>query len=191
MKKVNRDRINHFYINRFYLCLEQSKGQSVKDSRMYNSQNKKLIKLNKSSVTSSLKNNDTLKVYKSRQIAKQAMSKLFRRHEKKSYYGKLINSNQLNQYQMFAKSPFINNKLADIIFFINPEKNKNLVNQANSLKIPTIGIISGVATGQLGRRSCNYYNLNDLVNYPILGNPSSNFFIYNLIGIFIKTLRLS
>jgi len=92
---------------------------------------------------------------------------------------------------MFAKSPFINNKLADIMFFINPEKNQNLVNQANCLKIPTIGVISGLATSRLGRPSCNRYSLNNLVNYPIVGNPSSSFFIYSLIGVFIKTLRSS
>nr|YP_010437023.1 ribosomal protein S2 [Ulva meridionalis]UTA96497.1 ribosomal protein S2 [Ulva meridionalis]UTA96557.1 ribosomal protein S2 [Ulva meridionalis]UTA96614.1 ribosomal protein S2 [Ulva meridionalis]UTA96666.1 ribosomal protein S2 [Ulva meridionalis]UTA96719.1 ribosomal protein S2 [Ulva meridionalis] len=196
-KKANRNSINNFYINRFYLQRHPNPkgafvGHSVKDARMYSNQNKYIIKPNLSSVISLFKNNYTLKAYKNQRVSKRVIPKLFRYHEKKrNYYGRLINSNQLNQYQMFAKSPFINNKLADILFFINPEKNQNLVNQANCLKIPTIGIVSGVPTSKLGRHSCNYYNLNDLVNYPILGNPSSSFFIYTLIGVFIKTLRSS
>nr|YP_010003044.1 ribosomal protein S2 [Ulva sp. TM637]AZP40074.1 ribosomal protein S2 [Ulva sp. TM637] len=184
-KKVSSNSIDHFYINRFY--------KSVEDGRAYSNQNKNSVRSNRSSVTGLFRNNQTFKAYKSFGISKQVIPKLFRCHEKKfrNYYDKLISSNQLNQYQMFAKSPFINNKLADIMFFINPEKNQNLVNQANCLKIPTIGVISGMATSQLGRHSCNRYSLNNLVNYPILGNPSSSFFIYSLIGVFIKTLRSS
>lgn len=193
VKKTDRNCIDYFYINRFYFCLQHSKGQSVKDGRVYSNQNKNSIKSNWSSVTSLFKNNQTFKAYKSQGLSRRVVPKLFRHHEKKfrNYYDKLVNSNQLNQYQMFAKSPFINNKLADIMFFINPEKNQNLVNQANYLKIPTIGVVSGMATSQLGRHSCNNYSLNNLVNYPILGNPSSRFFIYSLIGVFIKTLRSS
>lgn len=193
VKKTNYNSIDYFYINRFYFCLQHSKGQSVKDGRVYSNRNKNSIRSNRPSVASLFKNNQTFKAYKSKGLSRRVIPKLFRYHEKKfrNYYNKLVNSNQLNQYQMFAKSPFINNKLADIMFFINPEKNQNLVNQANSLKIPTIGVISGMVTSQLGRHSCNHYSLNNLVNYPILGNPSSSFFIYSLIGVFIKTLRSS
>jgi hypothetical protein len=160
---------------------------------MYNNQHKNSISPTKlkSPVTQLFRTNYVLKAYKTQ--TKQLIAKLLRYDEKKfcNYYDKLINSNQLNQYQMFAKSPYVNNKLADIIFFINPEKNQNLVNQANCLKIPTIGIISGMAYSELGRRGCNHYNLNNLVNYPILGNPSSHFFVYTLIGVFIKALSSS
>nr|YP_010003121.1 ribosomal protein S2 [Ulva torta]AZP40233.1 ribosomal protein S2 [Ulva torta] len=193
VKRTNSNSIEYFYIHRFYFCLQQSKNKSVKEIRAYGNQSKNSIRSNRSSITSLFKNNQTFKAYKSQRLSRGVIPKLFTHHEKKfrNYYDKLVNSNQLNQYQMFAKSPFINNKLADIIFFINPEKNQNLVNQANYLKIPTIGVISGMGTSQLGRHSCNHYSLNNLVNYPILGNPSSSFFIYSLIGVFIKTLRSS
>nr|YP_009239257.1 ribosomal protein S2 [Ulva linza]AML80580.1 ribosomal protein S2 [Ulva linza] len=203
VKNTGPNSIDHFYIKRFYFCLHlcpskgegQSKRQSVKDSRVawISNRNNSSIRSSRPSATNLFRNNQTFKAYKNQQLSKRVIPKLFRYHEKKfrNYYDRLINSNQLNQYQMFAKSPFINNKLADIMFFINPEKNQNLVNQANCLKIPTVGVISGIATSQLGRRSCNHYSLNNLVSYPILGNPSSSFFIYSLIGIFIKTLRSS
>nr|WVH39672.1 ribosomal protein S2 [Ulva dactylifera] len=176
--------IDHFYINRFY--------QSVKDGRTYSNQNKDSI-TNRSSIAGLLRNHFTLKSHKRPGISNKVIPRLFRYHEKKfhNYYDKFIGLNQFNQYEMFAKSPFINNKMADIMFFINPEKNQNLVNQANCLKIPTIGVISGMTTSRLGRPSCNHYSLNNLVNYPIVGNPSSSFFIYSLLGVFIKTLRSS
>lgn len=185
LKSFKDNSINNYYISRFY--------QSIKTSSMYNNQHKNSISPTKlkSPVTQLFRTNYVLKAYKTQ--TKQLIAKLLRYDEKKfcNYYDKLINSNQLNQYQMFAKSPYVNNKLADIIFFINPEKNQNLVNQANCLKIPTIGIISGMAYSELGRRGCNHYNLNNLVNYPILGNPSSHFFVYTLIGVFIKALSSS
>lgn len=198
--------INSFYVKRFYLQKQrlfafafakattkakEKLGQNVKTVRAYNTPNAISLKSNRSSITTLFKKNTIFKAYQNQRISKRVIPKQFRQPKKQGHYSRLVNSNQLSQYQMFAKSPFINNKLADIIFFINPEKNQNLVNQANSLKIPTIGVISGLAANQLGRQNCNYYNLNNLVNYPILGNSSSSFFIYTLIGIFIKTLRSS
>ena len=186
--------INSFYVNRFYLekqRLLEMVDQRVKTGRVDGNRAKNIIKSNRSSIASLFKNNTIFKAYKNQRITKRVTAKLFRQSKKQGHYSRLVNSNQLSQYQMFAKSRFLNNKLGDIVFFINPEKNQNLVNQANALKIPTIGVISGIATSQLGRHSCNYYNLNNLVNYPILGNPSSSVFIYTLIGIFIKTLRSS
>nr|YP_010003086.1 ribosomal protein S2 [Ulva sp. TM708]AZP40119.1 ribosomal protein S2 [Ulva sp. TM708] len=183
LKSLKDNSINNFYISRFY--------QNIKNSSMYKNQHKNSLNSTKSSVTQLFRTNYVLKAYKAH--TKQLIPKQLRYDEKKfcNYYDTLINSNQLNQYQMFAKSPYVNNKLADIIFFINPEKNQNLVNQANCLKIPTIGVISGMAYSELGRRSCNHYNLNNLVNYPILGNPSSHFFVYTLIGVFVKALSSS
>nr|YP_009172342.1 ribosomal protein S2 [Ulva fasciata]ALG35701.1 ribosomal protein S2 [Ulva fasciata]QBR54767.1 ribosomal protein S2 [Ulva lactuca] len=184
VKKGYTNSIDHFYINRFY--------QSVNDGKSYSNQNKDSI-TNRSSIAGLLRNHFTFKAHKRQGVSNKVIPRLFKYHEKKfhNYYDKFIGLNQFNQYEMFAKSPFINNKLADIMFFINPEKNQNLVNQANCLKIPTIGVISGMATSRLGRPSCNHYSLNNLVNYPIVGNPSSSFFIYSLLGVFIKTLRSS
>nr|YP_010021572.1 ribosomal protein S2 [Ulva rigida]QOL10413.1 ribosomal protein S2 [Ulva rigida] len=175
--------VKNFYISRFY--------QSINNSSMYK---KKCINTVNSTKPSELfRTNFVLKAYKESPISTPKHDEK-KKNEKKfcNYYDKLINSNQLNQYEMFAKSPYANNKLADIIFFINPEKNQNLVNQANCLKIPTIGVVSGIAYSDgLGRRSCNHYNLNNLVNYPILGNPSSQFFVYTLVGVFVKALSSS
>nr|AYO97746.1 ribosomal protein S2 [Ulva expansa] len=182
LKSLKNNSINNFYISRFY--------QSVNNSSMYKNKHNNIIHSTKSSVIKLFKTNFVLKAYKAH--TKQLMAKQLKlKYDEKqfcNYYDKLINSNQLNQYEMFAKSPYVNNKLADIIFFINPEKNQNLVNQANCLKIPTIGLVSGMTYSELGRRSCNHYNLNNLVNYPILGNPSSHFFVYTLIGVFVKAL---
>jgi hypothetical protein len=105
------------------------------------------------------------------------------------YYKTIMSLNQLKQYEMFAKTPFLNNQLADIIFFISPEKNQNLVNQANSLKIPTIGIVSGISCGQVGKNYSNF-SLKDSVYYPILGNPASDHFTRTIIGLFVKILRV-
>ena len=106
------------------------------------------------------------------------------------YYNTIIALNHLNQYRMFAKTPFINNRLADIIFFINPEKNQRLVNQANGLKIPTVGIISGNMASAQGHQGYNNFRLKESVYYPILGNPTSSFFTRAIISLIVKCLRV-
>lgn len=106
------------------------------------------------------------------------------------YYKTVIALNNFNQYKMFAKTPFINNRVADIIFFINPEKNQNLVNQANSLKIPTVGIVSGNMPSVEGHQEHNYFHFKDSVYYPILGNPISSFFSRAIISLIVKFLRV-
>ena len=106
------------------------------------------------------------------------------------YYKTIIALNHFNQYKMFAKTPFVNNGLSDILFFINPEKNQNLVNQANSLKIPTVGIISGNMPSAQGHQGYDNFRLKDSVYYPILGNPVSCFFMRSIISLIIKFLRV-
>lgn len=106
------------------------------------------------------------------------------------YYKTIIALNHLNQYKMFAKTPFLNNQLADIIFFINPEKNQNLVNQANSLRIPTVGIISGNMASAQGHQGYKDFRLKESVYYPILGNPTSSFFTRAIISLIVKFLRV-
>jgi hypothetical protein len=106
------------------------------------------------------------------------------------YYKTIIALNHFNQYKMFAKTPFVNNRLADIIFFINPEKNQNLVNQANCLKIPTVGIISGNMVSAQSHQGYDNFRLKDSVYYPILGNPISNFFTRAIISLIVKFLRV-
>lgn len=106
------------------------------------------------------------------------------------YYKTIIAFNHLNQYRMFAKTPFINNRLADIIFFINPEKNQGLVNQANGLKIPTVGVVSGNMVSAQGHQGYNNFRLKESVYYPILGNPGSSSFTRAIIGLIVKCLRV-
>lgn len=106
------------------------------------------------------------------------------------YYKTIITLNHFNQYKMFAKTPFVNNGLADIIFFINPEKNQNLVTQANSLKIPTVGITSGNMVSAQGHQSIDNFRLKDSVYYPILGNPISSVFTRAIIRLIVKCLRV-
>lgn len=106
------------------------------------------------------------------------------------YYKTIIALNHLNQYRKFAKTPFINSRLADIIFFINPEKNQRLVNQANSLKIPTVGVVSGNTASAQGHQGYNNFRLKESVYYPILGNPTSSFFTRVIISLIVKCLRV-
>jgi hypothetical protein len=106
------------------------------------------------------------------------------------YYKTIITLNHFNQYKMFAKTPFVNNGLADIIFFINPEKNQSLVTQANCLKIPTVGITSGNMVSAQGHQGIDNFRLKDSVYYPILGNPISSFFTRAIIRLIVKFLRV-
>jgi hypothetical protein len=108
------------------------------------------------------------------------------------YYKTIIALNHLNQYKMFAKTPFVNNQLADIVFFINPEKTQHLVNQANSLKIPTVGIVSGnmAISSNQGHQGYNNFRLKESVYYPILGNPASSFFTRAIISLIVTFLRV-
>ena len=106
------------------------------------------------------------------------------------YYKAIIGLNHFNQYKMFAKTPFLNNQLADVIFFINPEKNRRLVNQANSLRIPTVGITSGNMTSTQGHQGYNDFRLKKSVYYPIIGNPTSSFFTRAIINLIVKYLRV-
>ena len=102
------------------------------------------------------------------------------------YYKELLISNNFSDHSSFVKSPWL--KQADLIFFIDPEKNQGLVDQAKSLRILTLGIVSGLMPNRLGRHSFKKYSLEDSVHYPILGNPTSCFFVQALLDIFIKTL---
>lgn len=102
------------------------------------------------------------------------------------YYKELLISNNLSYHSGFVKSPWL--KQADLIFFIDPEKNQGLVNQAKRLRVLTLGIVSGLMSNRLGRHSFQKYSLEDSVDYPIVGNPTSCFFVQAVLDIFIKTL---
>lgn len=102
------------------------------------------------------------------------------------YYRRMVNTNNYKQSLSFVKNPWL--AQADIIFFIDPEKNLNTIEQAKRFNIPTIGIISGSSAG-FGRHGFRNYSFDDCVNYPILGNPASIFFVRSILEIFIKTIQ--
>ena len=76
----------------------------------------------------------------------------------------------------------------DLVFFIDPEKNIGLVNQAKRLKIPTIGVISS-GENKRGRMLFSSCSLDQSVHYPIIGNPVSCFFMHVLFDTLIRTLE--
>ena len=118
------------------------------------------------------------------------------------YYNQLLSSNELNNQLFFAKNPWSSSSFCildsstdidlgagggyDLIFFIDPEKNQDLVNQAKRLKIPTIGIISS-GKGIRKRMPFKGYSLEDAVHYPIIGNPASYFFVQALLDVFVNS----
>ena len=124
----------------------------------------------------------------------------------KHHYNTHLYLNQSNSKLLFAKNPWsgvglkvnsCDNDLSpnihlgggqDLIFFINPEKNIGLVNQAKRLKIPTVGVISS-GKNKRGRMLFSCYNLNQSVHYPILGNSASCFFVHVLLDTLIRSLE--
>jgi Ribosomal protein S2 len=102
------------------------------------------------------------------------------------YYRRNVNTNNYKQSLGFVKNPWLTQ--ADIIFFVDPEKNLNTIEQAKRFNIPTIGIISGSSVG-FGRHCFKNYSFDDCVNYPILGNSASIFFVRSILEIFIKTIQ--
>ena len=118
-------------------------------------------------------------------------NRLIKQMLKFNYFGKryetLIKKSDNARNVNFAKNPWL--QLADVIFFIDPEKHFNLAYQARRLNIPTIGIVSGVAPSKMGRSGFKRFNLDDVVDYPIIGNAASIFFVRELLEIFIKTVQ--
>lgn len=80
---------------------------------------------------------------------------------------------------------------ADVIFFVDPQSCRHIVKQAKLLNIPTLGLISSNLVSTNGRASYRNFCLDDIVHYPILGNPSSLYFVISILELFIKTLSFS
>ena len=92
--------------------------------------------------------------------------------QKKAYYRYFLHRKFMKDYQKFATNPHL--KQGDIIFFSNPDRTPALVSQARRLRLPTIGLVSGLKSSQaVGYH--NHHAQKDSVDMPILGNPSGGF----------------
>lgn len=79
-----------------------------------------------------------------------------------------------------VKNPWLD--YANAIFFVNPISDIKLVHQAKQFNIPTIGIVSN--------KFIKNYDP-DIVDYPILGNNMSLFYLSRLFGIFVRIIKVS
>lgn len=114
---------------------------------------------------------------------------VFKLNTLQKYYNSLVQMNNYEQSLNFVKNPWLIQ--ADIIFFVDPEKNGSMVEQAKRLNIPTIGVISGATSNRFGRQGFRNYNFDNSVNYPIIGNSGSFFFTRMLLDVFIKTIQVA
>jgi hypothetical protein len=104
-----------------------------------------------------------------------------------TYHQHKINTNNYRQCLNFVKNPWLNQ--ADIVFFVNPGSCMNTVMQAKRLNIPTIGLISNSIVNRPGRSGFRTFCYDDYVNYSILGNPSSIFFVRTIMEMFVKVIQ--
>lgn len=102
-------------------------------------------------------------------------------------YSTIVNTNLYKQSLHFSRNSWL--LKADVIFFIDPQSCNHIVKQAKSLNIPTLGLISCNAIPRSGRPAFRNFCLDDDVHYAILGNPSSAFFVQNILELFIKSVR--
>jgi hypothetical protein len=105
--------------------------------------------------------------------------------QKQNYYADALVRNLTKDYQKFASNPSL--KQADIIFFTNPDKTPALAAQARRLRIPTIGLVSGLKPKQTWGTS-KHINQKDSVDYPILGNSDNSFFVLMMVRMFMNLI---
>lgn len=108
---------------------------------------------------------------------------------KKRFY-KTHYNNMLQRIEFYDRASFVTNpnlKQADILFFIHPDKSPGMVTMARNLRIPTIGIVSGLKSKGTSRFKPT--DLADGVNYPIVGNADNNFFVLLLLRTFMRVIR--
>lgn len=85
----------------------------------------------------------------------------------------------------YVTHPFLLN--ADVVFFLHPEHNTNLVRQAKASNIPTIGVVSGKV--KHSPSESHNFSMDDLVDYCMVGNPDSLFFISRLVVTTLKVMQ--
>lgn len=105
---------------------------------------------------------------------------------KNNNVAKYMMSAELKGFQNWAVNPHL--KQAGVIFFANPDKYTALAAQAKRLRIPTIGLVSGLQhQNQYGSKK--HLKQNDSVDYPILGNPDNSFFVLIIVRMFMSVVR--
>jgi hypothetical protein len=196
-EQQSKSALNEFYKLRFYMILNKSiRNKIIRSSVAHlsiNASNRWNLQRGPENGCKTTKrnmwflNNDS--VIKQFYLIRQEHQKKVKSYYK-AYYHRLLTSSKKEYDKMFSKTPYVGNALADLIFFINPEKDKNLTNQARNLQIPTMGIVSGTSVKRLGKKhNVKTYGLEDCVSYPILGNPASRSFIRIILNLIIKLLQ--
>lgn len=107
-------------------------------------------------------------------------------YEQHDFYGTVMNQQAHQAAKRFAYSPYIQN--ADLVFFVNPDKNPGLASQIKKLGIPSIGIVSGLKSSTY-RKQPTHSNLHDSVTYPIVGNSDNAAFVLMVVRIFVKLIQ--
>lgn len=97
-------------------------------------------------------------------------------------YKWLIEENKNKDWGRFGVN--WNVKEADCVFFTNGDEMSGLAYEVKKLKIPTIGIMSGLK-GKVDRGGVK---LMDSVDYVILGNPYDSLFVMMMLRVFMRVL---
>ena len=110
-------------------------------------------------------------------------AKKYRSHD---CYGMLTHAQAYNATKRFVSNPFLQH--ADLIFFVNPDKNPGLAEQIKKLGIPSVGIVSGLKSTNY-RKQPHQSNLHDSVTYPIVGNPDNLVFVMMIVRVFTTLIQ--
>ena len=103
-----------------------------------------------------------------------------RNFKKRKYHASFLRVSYGHDFKKFATNS--NLKQADAIFFTHPDKTAALTSQARRLRLPTIGLVSGLKHNQ--------HNIQkDSVDYPILGNPNNSFFVFMVLRMFLNVIH--
>ena len=122
--------------------------------------------------------------YRKQACLKQGLErslKLFPSVPYKPFYEFYLNRILFYDLFYFAKNPYF--KQAELMFFTHPDKTLNMVNQAKSLRIPSIGIESALKGG---KQRFKYASQRSTVTMPLLGNPDNCFFVLLLLRLFMR-----
>jgi len=101
-------------------------------------------------------------------------------------HGMFTRAQASNAAKRFANNPYLQH--ADLVFFVNPDKNPGLAEQVKKLSIPSIGIVSGLKSTSY-RKQPHQSNLHNSVTYPIVGNPDNLVFVMMVIRVFAKLIQ--
>ena len=113
-------------------------------------------------------------------------NRFFKPFRSYDYYSMFIHAQAYNETKRFAYNPYLRH--ADLVFFVNPDKNPGLAEQVKKLAIPSIGIVSGLKSTSY-RKQPYQANLHDSVTYPIVGNPDNLIFVMMIVRVFATLIQ--